>query len=54
MVWVVSSFDSDCTISRVAEELKELNKMVVLVELALLFYSVGILETKKSWDGLSI
>ena len=38
----------------VVERLEELEELVALVELELLFYFVGILETMKSWDGLSI
>ena len=38
----------------VAERLEELEELVALVELELLVHSVGILETMKNWDGLSI
>lgn len=37
-----------------AERLEELKELVALVELELLVYSVGILETMKNWGGLSI
>ena len=40
----------------VAERLEEFEELVALVELELelLVYSVGILETMKNWGGLSI
>ena len=38
----------------VAQRLKEFEELVALVELELLVYSVGILETMKNWGGLSI
>lgn len=54
MIWVVSSSNSNYTVQMVANGLKELDEMVVLVELELLLHSVGILETMKSWNSLSI
>ena len=38
----------------VVERLEELEELVTLVELKLLFYFIGILENMKSCDGLSI
>ena len=37
-----------------AERLEEFEELVALVELELLFHSVGILKTMKTWGGLSI
>ena len=54
MIWVVSSSNSNYTVQMVANGLKELDEMVVLVELELLLHSVGILKTMKSWNSLSI
>ena len=38
----------------VVERLEGLNELVILVELELLFYFIGILEIIKSWDGLFV
>ena len=45
IVWVECSLDFNGMVQMVVERLKELEEFVALVELELLVYSVGILET---------
>ena len=54
MVLAVSNSNSNYMVWMVVKRLEELNELVALIELELLFYFVRILETMKSWDGLSI
>ena len=54
MVLAMSSSNFDCTIWVVVERLEELDELVALVELELLFYFVGIPETMKGYDGFFI